>query len=144
MITNTTFTNADVSFAVNSFTSHHINFQEYFESIARPHLRPYIILGGDMPGLCPFGSGHSKRLSRSVQWVWHSQLANFMCCVKCSHGFPPWNSHRSSPQAANPYSINASAMNIISFSATVGQRLASPDFLCHRRHFLWSLVTSAY
>jgi len=53
---NVSFSAANVNYTVNSFTGDYIRFQTYFEAGFGPHPGPHLILGGDMSGLCPFGS----------------------------------------------------------------------------------------
>jgi tyrosinase len=52
---NTTFTSEVVDSVVNSFTGDYKNFQAALEG--GPHPGPHLILGGDMGGTCPFGTG---------------------------------------------------------------------------------------
>ena len=53
---NVSFSAENVNYTVNSFTGDYIRFQTYFEAAFGPHPGPHIIMGGDMSGLCPFGS----------------------------------------------------------------------------------------
>lgn len=57
LMLNTSFTKANVDFIVNSFGGDFLDFQAYTEGILGPHPGPHLILGGDMGGLCPFGTG---------------------------------------------------------------------------------------
>jgi tyrosinase len=50
---NTTFTEANAIYSVESFVGDYESFQAYFESIEGLHPGPHIILGGDMIGSCP-------------------------------------------------------------------------------------------
>jgi len=55
LMINTTMTEENVDFTINSFTGNYTNFQTYFENINGSHPGPHIILGGEMIGQCPFG-----------------------------------------------------------------------------------------
>jgi len=54
---NDTFTSNITDFIVNSFTGNFTLFQATLEGLAGPHPGPHLILGGEMAGACPFGSG---------------------------------------------------------------------------------------
>ena len=55
LIINTTFTQAAVDAAVDSYTGDYVNFQIHVEGVPYPHPGPHFIMGGDMFGKCPFG-----------------------------------------------------------------------------------------
>ncbi|KAF9785224.1 Di-copper centre-containing protein [Thelephora terrestris] len=52
---NTTFTSEIVNTIVNSTPGDYISFQASLEN--GPHPGPHLVLGGEMGGICPFGSG---------------------------------------------------------------------------------------
>jgi tyrosinase len=54
---NTTFTQSNADYMVNSFVGDFEGFQAYFESDGGLHLGPHLMLGGDMAGVCPSNVG---------------------------------------------------------------------------------------
>ena len=54
---NTTFTKAVVEATLNSTPGDYVNFQTTIENFNGPHPGPHLIMGGDMGGTCPFGTG---------------------------------------------------------------------------------------
>ena len=57
LMLNTTFTTDVVNSVVSSFTGDYVSFQATLEGIKGPHPGPHLILGGEMGGMCPFGTG---------------------------------------------------------------------------------------
>lgn len=57
LMLNTTFTREVVNSVLNSTAGDYVNFQVTLENIAGPHPGPHLILGGEMGGACPFGTG---------------------------------------------------------------------------------------
>ena len=57
LLINTTFTSEVVASIVTSFIGNYSAFQATLENWGGPHPGPHTILGGDMGGACPFGSG---------------------------------------------------------------------------------------
>jgi len=57
LMLNTTFTWEVVNTTVNSTPGDYVTFQTTLENFSGPHPGPHLILGGDMGGTCPFGSG---------------------------------------------------------------------------------------
>lgn len=55
LMVNTTFTSDIVNTLVSSYTGDYVGFQASLEG--GPHPGPHFILGGDMGGTCPFGTG---------------------------------------------------------------------------------------
>lgn len=54
---NTTFTSQVVNATLDSPAGDYPTFQTTLENFNGPHPGPHLILGGDMGGTCPFGTG---------------------------------------------------------------------------------------
>lgn len=80
LMVNTTLTQANVDFTVNSFTGNYSGFQAYLEGINGPHPGAHFILGADLTGTCPFGM-KSPECYPGMKWTSNGRKGFNLDCV---------------------------------------------------------------